>query len=102
MALKKKQPVTLDMTGEEFKRLIEQRDPNNVVDTLQEIKAMFAGISDSETIADYVRRVAMTADGVKEEDIGIGTAEARDIVAQAISAAEDAHADTEENDAPQA
>lgn len=58
------------MTGEEFKRLIERRDPNDVVDTLQEVLAMFEGIGDGETIAEYIRRVAVTPESMPEDCIG--------------------------------
>ena len=65
-----KASVRLDMTGNEFKRLIEQKDPNDSVDTLQEVLAMFEGIGDGETIAEYVRRVAVTADTMPENSVG--------------------------------
>lgn len=64
------EPVLMNMTGDEFKRLIEQRDINGVVDTLNEVMAMFEGIGDDETIAEYVRRVAVTADNMPENSIG--------------------------------
>jgi len=64
------QSVMMNMTGEEFKRLIEQQDPNGIVDTLQEVLAMFDGIDDGETIADYVRRVAVTPDSMPENSVG--------------------------------
>lgn len=65
------QPVIMNMTGDEFKRLIEQRDPNAVVDTLHEVLAMFEGISDGETIADYLRRLVadLPAESVGTEQI---------------------------------
>lgn len=67
---KKQQPVTLNMTGEQFKQLIERRNDDGIVNTLQEVMAMFEGIGDNETIADYVRRVAVTADAMPEGSIG--------------------------------
>ena len=65
-----KKPVRLNMTGDEFKRLIEQRDPNHEVDTLQELMAMFEGIDDGETIAQYVHRVAVTPETMPEDSVG--------------------------------
>ena len=68
--LKKQKPVTLNMTGEQFKQLIERRNDDDIVNTLQEVMAMFEGIGDNETIVDYVRRVAVTADAMPEDSIG--------------------------------
>ena len=65
-----KPSVRLDMTGDEFKRLIEYKDPNDVVDTLQEIMHMFDGIGDGETIVDYIRRVAVTPDNMPYNSVG--------------------------------
>ena len=53
-------PVYLDMTGEEFKKLIERKDPNDAVNTLQEVLAMFEGISDGETLVEYIQRISQT------------------------------------------
>ncbi len=50
--------VILNMTGEQFKKLIEETEKNGVVDTLQELLDLFKGISDSETVAEYVTRKA--------------------------------------------
>ena len=65
-----KPSVCLDMTGDEFKRLIEYKDPNDVVDTLQEVLAMFEGIGDGETIAEYIRRVAVTPESMPLDCVG--------------------------------
>lgn len=62
--------VRLSMTGEEFKQLIERRNEDGIVNTLQEVMAMFEGIGDNETIVDYVRRVAVTDDAMPEDSIG--------------------------------
>lgn len=62
--------VRLSMTGEEFKTLIERRNEDGIVNTLQEVMAMFEGIGDHETIIDYVRRVAVTDDAMPEDSIG--------------------------------
>lgn len=82
----KREPTRLNMTGDEFKKLIEQDNKNGTVDTLKEVLAMFNGIGDNETIAEYVKRVALTTD--EEEEIGIGVADAKAIVADAITKAE--------------
>lgn len=126
--IQKKKPVTLNMTGEEFKQLIERRNDDGIVNTLQEVMAMFEGIGDNETIADYVRRVAVTADAMPEGSIGqeqmkdgavsmdkladdvkqqmvsvddigtIGTDTAKTIVADAIAKAEAYNEDETENE----
>lgn len=93
-----KKPVRLDMTGEDFKKLIEQKDSNGVVDTLKEVLAMFDGIGDNETIAEYIKRTTISTTDLHEEEIGIGTAEARTIVSDAIAAAErELEEETEDN-----
>lgn len=53
--------VRLNMTGEEFKKLIEQKNPDGIVDTLQEVFALFEGIGDDETLVEYVQRTAKEA-----------------------------------------
>ena len=42
--------IKMQMTGEEFLRLIEGRDPNGEVNTIPEMMAAMEGISDDETI----------------------------------------------------
>ena len=85
MAQKKGNPVRLNMTGEEFKKLLERKDPNNVVDTLNEVLAMFEGISDNETIAEYVQRTVSetvtdeVVEGKVKEQVDAMTAEDEDI-----------------------
>lgn len=67
----KSTPVIMNMTGDEFKRLIEQRDPNGIVDTVQELLKMFEGMNDDETLPDYIQRVAEEAkaqEAVYEEE----------------------------------
>lgn len=46
--------VKLNMTGEEFKTLIEGEKPNGVIDTIPEMKRAMGGISDDETIQEDV------------------------------------------------
>lgn len=46
--------VKLNMTGDEFKTLIEGEKPNGVIDTIPEMKRAMDGISDDETIKDDV------------------------------------------------
>lgn len=52
----KKKSIRLNMTGEEFKRLIEQYDPDNEVNTLPEVLRLLQGIGDNESLADYIER----------------------------------------------
>ena len=85
----------MEMTGEEFKKLIEQRDTDGIVNTLQEILAAFEGIRDDETIVDYVKRVALTTG--EEQEIGVGDVEARKIVTDAIEKAEEENEEEEDN-----
>ena len=57
--------VILDtMTGEEFKKLIEGRDPNGEINTLPEMLDAARGISDVETIKEEVEQQI-------EEDAGM-------------------------------
>lgn len=46
--------VKLNMTGDEFKTLIEGEKPNGVIDTIPEMKRAMDGISDEETVKDEV------------------------------------------------
>lgn len=66
-----KKPTMLNMTGEEFKRLVEQQNPNGQVDTMPELMKMFNGIGDDETIAEYVARVAVTAESLPWDSVGM-------------------------------
>lgn len=49
--------VIMNMTGDEFKKLIEQKDPNHLIDTIPEILDFLRGIEDGETLEDYIKRV---------------------------------------------
>lgn len=44
--------ITLNMTGDEFKQLIEGRSPNGEVDTIPEMVDVMKGINDDSTIKD--------------------------------------------------
>lgn len=49
--------VIMQMTGDEFKKLVEQKDPNHLIDTIPEILDFLRGIEDGETLEDYIKRV---------------------------------------------
>lgn len=51
-------PVLMNMTGEEFKRIIENQDKDNQVASLLELLEMFRGIGDNETLPEYIQRIA--------------------------------------------
>lgn len=49
-------PTRLDtLTGEQFKQLIEQFDPDGKIDTVPELIAALDGIPEGMTVAEYVR-----------------------------------------------
>lgn len=65
--------ITLNMTGAEFKRLIEQTDSDGVVDTLQEVFALFSGISDDETLAEYFQSLSARISTLENTSVSLGT-----------------------------
>ena len=53
----KKEPTRLNMTGEEFKKLIEQHNPDGKIDTLPEMMDAMKDMRDNgETIDDVVKQ----------------------------------------------
>ena len=64
----KREPTRLSMTGEEFKRLIEQPNPDGVIDTLPEMMRAMQGISDDgETIDDKVQQAMDSRVGTEQD-----------------------------------
>lgn len=55
------------MTGEEFKKYIEQRNENGRIDTLPEALRALEGIRDDETIKEYIERMTYEAHLPQEE-----------------------------------
>jgi hypothetical protein len=53
-----KNPVILNMTGDEFKRIIENQDKDDQVASLLELLNLFRGIGDDGTLPQYIQRVA--------------------------------------------
>lgn len=49
------------MTGEEFKKYIEQRDPNGNIDTMPEVFKALEGMRDDETIKEFIERMTYEA-----------------------------------------
>ena len=47
----------MEMTGDEFKKLVEQRDPNELIDTIPEILDFLSGIRQGETLEQYIKRI---------------------------------------------
>ena len=62
----KTEGVIMDMTGAEFKRLVEQYDPNGKIDTLPEIIKSLRGLDDKEPLENYLAKDGWADD----EDIG--------------------------------
>lgn len=53
----KREPTRLNMTGEDFKKLIEQHNPDGKIDTLPEMMAALKDMrDDGETIDDVVKQ----------------------------------------------
>ena len=48
-------PVKLNMTGEEFKKLIEGDEPNSEVNTIPEVMRVMQGISDDTTVKQEIK-----------------------------------------------
>lgn len=52
-----KKSVIMQMTGDEFKKLVEQKDPNHLIDTIPEILEFLRGIEDGESLEQYIKRI---------------------------------------------
>ena len=57
--------VKMQMTGEEFLKMWEQRDPNSEVNTIPEMMDVMRGITDDETIP---QKIQQEIDGSQEEN----------------------------------
>ena len=57
----KEKVILQTMTGDEFKKYIEQRNPNGEIDTLPEVLKALKGLRDDETIKDYLDRMVYEA-----------------------------------------
>ena len=62
-------PVRLDMTGKEFKTLIEQVTQNGKVDTLPELFELLGSLPDDMTLEEYIRKQALEAAEDVSEDV---------------------------------
>lgn len=62
-------PVRLDMTGKEFKTLIEQVTQNGKVDTLPELFELLGSLPDDMTLEEYIRKQAIDAAEEVSEDV---------------------------------
>jgi len=49
------------MTGSEFKKYIEQKNPNGQIDTLPEVLKALEGMRDDETVKEYIERMTYEA-----------------------------------------
>ena len=60
--------VQLNMSGDDFKKLIEGNEPNSEVNTIPEVMAVMQGISDSTTVKRKIdEEVEPKMDGVTQE-----------------------------------
>lgn len=66
--VKTAKPVYLDMTGKEFKTLIEQVTQDGKVNTLPELFALLGSLPDDMTLEEYVRQQAVDAAAEVSED----------------------------------
>ena len=57
MAEGKRKSVILEMNGDDFKKLVEQREPNELINTIPEILDFLRGIRDDETLEQYIKRI---------------------------------------------
>ena len=65
-----KKSVIMNMTGDEFKKLVEQKDPNHLIDTIPEILDFLRGIEDGETLEDYIKRTIRSIIVITEGEQG--------------------------------
>lgn len=68
MKVKTAKPVRLDMTGKEFKTLIEQVTQDGKVNTLPELFELLGTLPDDMTLEEYVRQQAVDAAAEVSED----------------------------------
>ena len=68
MKVKTAKPVRLDMTGKEFKTLIEQVTQDGKVNTLPELFELLGSLPDDMTLEDYIRKQAVDAAAEVSED----------------------------------
>ena len=52
-----KQPVVLEMNGDEFKKLVEQETPDGHINTIPEVMRLLSVIRNDESLEDYIRRI---------------------------------------------
>ena len=62
--------VIMNMTGDEFKKLVEQKDPNHLIDTIPEILDFLRGIEDGETLEQYIKRIVRSLFVITESEQG--------------------------------
>lgn len=62
--------VIMNMTGDEFKKLVEQKDPNELIDTIPEILDFLQGIKDGETLEQYIKRIVATIFKIEDGEDG--------------------------------
>lgn len=68
MKVKTAKPVRLDMTGKEFKTLIEQVTHDSKVNTLPELFELLGSLPDDMTLEEYIRQQAVDAAAEVSED----------------------------------
>lgn len=68
MKVKTAKPVRLDMTGKEFKTLIEQVTQDGKVNTLPELFELLGSLPDDMTLEEYIRQQAVDAAAEVSED----------------------------------
>lgn len=68
MKVKTAKPVRLDMTGKEFKTLIEQVTQDGKVNTLPELFELLGSLPDDMTLEEYIRKQAVDAAAEVSED----------------------------------
>lgn len=62
--------VIMNMTGDEFKKLVEQKDPNELINTIPEILEFLSGIKDNETLEQYIKRIVATIFKIEDGEDG--------------------------------
>lgn len=67
--VKTAKPVYLDMTGKEFKTLIERVTQDGKVNTLPELFELLGTLPDDMTLEDYIRKQAVDAAAEVSEDV---------------------------------
>lgn len=60
----------MNMTGDEFKKLVEQKDPNELINTIPEILEFLSGIKDNETLEQYIKRIVATIFKIEDGEDG--------------------------------